>query len=107
MSDVILVDTPVFFEEIHQYIDSNDLWSLQEALIRNPEKGAIVKGSGGIRKMRWPLPGKGKSGGLRIIYHWDSTDRRLFFLFCYPKSKQGDLTPKQIKALRETLEADE
>jgi hypothetical protein len=105
--DLILIDTPVFFELIHQYLSSAEHWSLQEALIRNPEKGAILKGSGGIRKLRWPLPGKGKSGGLRIIYHWDTADRRLFFLFCYPKSRQNDLTPKQIKILRDVLERNE
>ncbi|HLX60174.1 MAG TPA: hypothetical protein VKX17_02715 [Planctomycetota bacterium] len=60
-----------------------------------------------MRKVRWNIPGKGKSGGLRIIYHWDQSEvcPALFFLFVYKKSVQGDLTAKQIEKLVKELEA--
>jgi len=102
-----LIETSIFHTLINAYLSPLDCWEMQESLALNPEKGSVIRGTKGMRKVRWSVPGKGKSGGLRVIYHWDSTEKCpvLFFLFVYRKSEQGDLSAKQIKTLIDELEA--
>ncbi|MGA9190651.1 MAG: type II toxin-antitoxin system RelE/ParE family toxin [Anaerolineales bacterium] len=76
---------------------------LQVALVGNPELGKLVRGSGGLRKIRWGLPGKGKSGGARVIYYWAVKEDHIFMLLMYSKSEQEDLTPSQLKILKKIV----
>ena len=93
------VETPVFTRVIKGLLDDESYRALQIALMLRPEQGPIIKGSGGLRKVRWARAGGGKSGGIRVIYYWDS-DRSLFYLlYAYAKSEQGDLTPAQVRTL--------
>lgn len=78
--------------------------SLQEALITRPESGDLIKGSSGLRKIRWKLEGQGKRGGVRVIYYWVTADDQIRMLYVYRKSKQTDLTPEQITALKSIVE---
>jgi len=64
-----------------------------------PDAGDIIRGGGGLRKVRWNLPGRGKRGALRVIYFWDSPDA-IYMLLPYKKTDQDDLTPEQMKFLR-------
>ena len=64
-----------------------------------PEQGAVIQGSGGLRKVRWATPGGGKRGGLRIIYYWASGAQAFYMVYAYTKSAQGDLTPVQTRRL--------
>jgi len=75
---------------------------LQTALMLRPDAGTLIRGSGGLRKIRWNLPGTGKRGALRIIYYWHPPDA-IFMLFPYKKTKQEDLTPDQLKILRQMV----
>ncbi len=77
---------------------------LQEALITRPDMGDIIKSSGGIRKVRWKLEGRGKSGGVRVIYYWAVSDEQIYMLYTYPKSKKENLTKEQVAMLREVVE---
>lgn len=70
----------------------------------NPGAGKVIRGSGGIRKMRWAVRGKGKRGGLRVIYYWVTSDEQILLLLAYPKSKQEDLTSKQVSLLKKLVE---
>jgi len=65
----------------------------------NPDAGALIKASGGLRKVRWKLPGAGKRGSLRIIYYFDQPET-IYMIFMYKKNEQEDLTPAQIKVLK-------
>ena len=64
-----------------------------------PEQGPVIPGSGGLRKIRWSAEGRGKRGGLRVIYFWDKTSSTFYMLFLYQKNQQGDLSATQIRAL--------
>lgn len=70
-----------------------------------PERGDIIKGGGGIRKLRHALPGRGKSksGGVRVIYYWLRDDGQLYMLLIYPKTKKDTLTDREIALLRELV----
>ncbi|MBM9538811.1 type II toxin-antitoxin system RelE/ParE family toxin [Desulfobulbus alkaliphilus] len=77
--------------------------SLQSFLMLNPEAGAIIKGSGGLRKVRWNLPGEGKRSALRVIYYFVQPET-IYMVFLYKKNQQEDLTPEQIRILKKTVE---
>lgn len=81
----------------------DDYRKLQAALVGNPELGQLIRGSGGLRKVRWGLPGRGKSGGARVIYYWAVNDEELFMLLIYSKSEQDDLTPEQLKIIKKIV----
>jgi len=77
---------------------------LQVALFAHPDGGAIIPRSGGLRKIRWSMTGRGKRGGVRVIYYWITKEDQILMLFMYPKNVQDDLTPLQLKTLREVVE---
>jgi hypothetical protein len=60
----------------------------------------LIKDSGGLRKVRWKLEGRGKSGGIRAIYYWMVSDDQIYMVYAYPKAKQENLTPEQVAALK-------
>ena len=78
---------------------------LENILLENPRKGAVIEGLGGIRKLRIKLEGRGKSGGGRVIYLDVLEKEKLYLLFAYPKNVQEDLTPEQRKLLRRMVDA--
>jgi hypothetical protein len=93
------VETPVFTTAIQRHLDDERYRQLQIALMLRPEQGAVIRGSGGLRKVRWATPGAGKRGGLRVIYYWARGDEPFYMVYAYTKSEQGDLTPAQTRQL--------
>jgi hypothetical protein len=77
---------------------------LQIALSAHPDMGAIIPHSGGLRKARWSMIGRGKRGGIRAICYWIVAEEQILILFMYPKNEKDDLTPQQLKVLREIVE---
>jgi len=73
---------------------------LQLALLVRPGLGALIRRSGGLRKIRWSLTGRGKRGGLRVIYYWDEASETFYMLYAYPKNEQEDLSAQQLRVLR-------
>src|SRR3989338_6881381 len=94
------IETTVFTKLICELLSEKEYWGLQTALAGNPKAGDLIPGGRGLRKIRWRSgkKGKGKSGGIRVIYYCFSTER-LYMIYAYKKSKQGDLTKQQLKVL--------
>jgi len=96
---MIFLETSVFTREINDLLPDESYRMLQTALMYRPDAGNIIRGGGGLRKVRWNLPGSGKRGALRVIYYWDPPDT-IYMLLPYKKTDQDDLTPEQLKFLR-------
>jgi len=79
---------------------------LREAASRERLFGFRLELGGGLRKMRWALAGRGKSGGARVIYYWFVAQAVVYLLLIYAKNEQEDLSPEQLKLLRKTVEAE-
>ena len=86
-------------------LSDHDLPILEDALLKNPQLGDVIEGTGGARKLRIQLEGRGKSGGGRVIYLDILEREHLYLLFAYPKNVQENLTPDQKKAIRKLIEA--
>ena len=93
------VETPVFTREVVELLDDEEFRSLQLALLQRPELGPMIRGTGGLRKLRWAGQGRGKRGGLRVIYFWDEASETFYMLYVYPKNEQEDLTTLQLRVL--------
>jgi hypothetical protein len=93
------IETPIFTRALMVLLDDQEYQSFQLALLHRPERGAVIRGSGGLRKVRWPRPGQGKRGGLRVIYFWDEASETFYMLYAYPKNEQEDLTARQLRLL--------
>jgi len=94
------IETPTFTRLVLDLMEDEDYAKLQLALAKKPDIGKIISGSGGIRKMRWAGSGRGKRGGLRVIYYWQMAEGQIWMLLAYPKNEQENLTPNQIKQLK-------
>jgi len=97
------IETPIFTKAIQLLLEDDEYKSLQVALLLRPEQGSIIPGSGGLRKIRWASKGKGKRGGLRVIYYWDTKNEVFYMLLIYSKSKKDDLTPDQLLVLSQLV----
>src|SRR5438093_8142207 len=93
------VETPMFTTALQRHLDDEEYRHLQIALMLRPEQGPVMRGSGGLRKVRWAKAGAGKRGGLRIIYFWAPGEGALYMLYIYAKADRQDLTPAQIQVL--------
>ena len=102
------VEAPVFSRYREDYLDDEEFGKLQRALADNPEAGDMIPGAGGIRKLRWKdsRRGKGKRGGLRIVYYCFLSDEEIWLLTLYGKDEASDLSRDEKTALRRALEAE-
>lgn len=103
----VFVELPPFARNRAQYMDDENFADLQQELLNNPEAGAVIQDTGGLRKLRFrdAKKGKGKRGGLRIIYYWWVTQSEFLLFTAYRKGEVVDLTPEEKKALSGMLEA--
>jgi hypothetical protein len=93
------VETPVFTKRAKDLLPDEAYRTLQVALMLRPEQGPLIKGGGGLRKVRWAAKGVGKRGGVRVIYYWRPNERVFYMLFAYAKTAQEDLTMDQLRVL--------
>lgn len=101
---VKFIETPIFTKQVTTTLNDDAYRALQEALLLRPELGVLIRGSGGLRKVRWQTGQTGRRSGVRIIYYWQVTEETIFLLMIYRKTHQQDLSRDQIKILRRTVE---
>jgi hypothetical protein len=101
-------EAPPFTRYLRDYLADEEYRSLQHLLAQNPELGNMMSGTGGFRKLRWAdqRRGKGRRGGLRIIYYYFSREQQIWLMTLYGKNEADDLTAAEKSALRDSI-ADE
>ena len=99
-------ETSTFTRDIEALLPDDEFAELQAELAATPTVGKLIPGGGGMRKIRWLLPGRGKSGGARVIYYWAVSANQILLLRAYAKSAKVDLTQREISQLRQIV-ADE
>ena len=99
-----ILETTSFTRRIKDLLSDEEYRAIQFALGLRPEQGVVIPGSRGIRKIRWGQEGRGKRGGIRIIYFWHGPTERIYMLLAYRKSEQDDLTEEQIRILSRLVE---
>ncbi len=98
------IETPFFTKVISRYLDDDEYSKLQHFLNEQPEAGAIVPGSGGVRKVRWGSEGRGKRGGLRVIYYLRSGRGELWMLTIYGKNVRASIPAHILKKMKENID---
>jgi len=93
------METPYFTRRIVRIMPDDTYRAMQAALADRPDAGALIPGAGGLRKLRWRTPGKGKRGGVRVIYYWFVAESRIFLLQVYGKSEREDLSRDELNVL--------
>lgn len=93
------------FERVRAvYLDDDEYSELQQFMMENPEAGAVVRESGGVRKLRWKRKGMGKRGGLRVIYFVHYQPNEFWLLTLYAKAKQENVPAHLLRQLKEAFE---
>lgn len=100
----VFIETKLFEKLRPDYLNDDNFQELQTSLMEVPKAGAVIQATGGIRKLRWASKGKGKRGGVRIIYYWLDGKNRFYLLTLYAKNEVTDLKPDEKRILKHLLE---
>jgi hypothetical protein len=98
------VETKLFTRLIAEYMSDDEYAALQFHLAVHPEAGDVIPGSGGVRKLRWPGSGRGKRGGLRVIYFLRLRAGEIWLLTAYPKNVRDSIPASVLRKIREELD---
>ena len=104
----LFVELPAFAKYRADYLDDEGFRGLQQSLLKNPEAGEVIEGAGGLRKLRHgdQRRGKGKRGGLRVIYYWWDGGRQFWLFTLYDKDEMENLSADEKKVLKGKLKAE-
>lgn len=100
---VLLIETSIFTRQINALLDDEEYRRFQGELASNPDMGPVIRGGGGIRKVRVGVGSRGKSGGARVIYYWAVRRDVILLLFAFPKNAASNLTAKQTAELAKVV----
>jgi len=98
---MVFIETFIFTKLIVSYLTDDEYLGLQRFLLKYPDAGRIIRGTGGVRKLRWALPGKGKSGGLRVIYYWKRQENEIWMLTVYSKRERETILRKIAEEIKD------
>ena len=102
---ITFIETKIFSKRIAGLISDDEFAEFQAELVQSPEKGPVIEGTGGLRKVRWKLKGKGKSGGIRIMYLFLKMHGMIHLVFVFAKGESDNLTSKEKKELKIIVDA--
>jgi mRNA-degrading endonuclease RelE of RelBE toxin-antitoxin system len=98
------IETKLFTRLVQEYLTDEEYQELQAKLIEEPEAGDVIRGSGGVRKLRWRAPGRGKRGGYRVIYYVKHARNVIWMLTMYPKNVVENIPADVLRAIRDEVE---
>lgn len=98
------IETRLFSKLVLEYLSDEEYGSLQQALIKDPDAGPVIPGSGGVRKLRWAAPGRGKRGGYRIIYYVKRANGVIWLLTMYPKNVAENIPAAVLRRIRQEVD---
>ena len=101
---MVIVETSIFTRQVRALLTDDEYGRLQAHLFLHPDAGKLIPHSGGLRKVRWMAKGRGKRGGVRIIYYWAVRHDHILMLLIYAKGERDDLSAEQLKVLRRIIE---
>ncbi len=101
---MVFIETSYFTKLLPNYLNDEAYRGLQSYLLQKPDAGDLVRGSGGVRKVRWITEGKGKSGGIRAIYYWKKSDEEIWMLTIYRKSERATIASHVLKQIAEAID---
>ena len=97
---MVFIETPIFTADVCALLSDEEYAALQQHLVAQPNAGPVIAGTGGLRKIRWVVAGKGKRGGIRVIYYHVVAHAQIRMILIYRKGIKDDLTLKEKTALR-------
>ena len=98
------IETKLFTRLVQNYFTDDEYAELQNAIVANPEAGDLIRGSGGVRKLRWGLTGRGKRGGVRVIYYLRLQQGQVWMLTLYAKNEAESIPAAVLKRIKEELD---
>ena len=98
------IETTAFTKYVYDYLSDEEYSGLQSFLLQYPEVGKVVPGSGGVRKVRWAMSGKGKSGGVRVIYYFKRQDDEIWLLTIYSKNEVENIPAHILRQIAKEIE---
>lgn len=100
---MVFIETSIFTKLIEKYLADDEYLGLQTFLLKHPDAGDIIRGTGGVRKLRWRVAGKGKRGGIRVIYYWQVSADEIWLLTVYGKSDRESIPAHILKKIAEEI----
>ena len=100
------IEATAFTKYVYKYLAQQEYQGLQSYLLQYPEVGKVVPGSGGVRKVRWRMTGKGKSGGVRVIYYFKKQEAEIWLLTIYSKSEAENIPTHVLREIAKEIDDD-
>jgi hypothetical protein len=106
IGSVTFVETKLFTKLVQEYLSDDEYAVLQQSLLVNPDAGDVIPGSSGVRKLRWAVAGRGKRGGLRVIYFLRRHNEEIWMLTLYAKNVADNIPANVLKKIKEEIDAE-
>jgi mRNA-degrading endonuclease RelE of RelBE toxin-antitoxin system len=106
MNSITFIELSPFTRNLHRYMSEEEYEGVQRYLLTFPDAGTLIPGTRGCRKLRWGAEGRGKRGGVRIIYYWRRNHEEIWMLTIHAKNEEENLPPHFLRRLREEIDSE-